>query len=167
MTARTGVLMVCLGNICRSPMAKGVLARMIAERGLDGKLWVDSCGTGSWHVGGGADPRTLAEMAQRGERLEHVARQFDAAADAERFTWILAMDRANVRALGRMGLPRERVRLLREFDPALTGLDESAWEVPDPYYGGQEGFAKMYEMIVASCRGFLDHLEARDRAPIP
>lgn len=158
MTARTGVLMVCLGNICRSPMAKGVLSRMIAERGLAERFWVDSCGTGAWHAGNGADPRTLAEMAQRGEKLEHVARQFHAD-DAAKFTWILAMDRANVRDLGRMGLPRERVRFLREFDPALTGMDEGSWDVPDPYYGGQEGFTRMYEMIVASCRGFLDHIE--------
>lgn len=159
MTDRTGVLMVCLGNICRSPMAKGVLKRMIEERGLAERLWVDSCGTGAWHVGNGADPRTLAEMARRGEALEHVARQFHAGKDPERFGWILAMDRANVRDLGRMGLPRERVRLLREFDPALAGMGEAAWDVPDPYYGGEEGFVRMYEMITAACGGFLDHVE--------
>jgi protein-tyrosine phosphatase len=157
--ARAGVLMVCLGNICRSPMAKGVLARMIAQRGLAARWWVDSCGTGGWHVGHGADPRTSAVMAARGEPLTHVARRFDADADAERFAWILAMDRANVRDLVRMGAPRERVRMLREFDPAIAGAGEALWDVPDPYYGGEEGFTKMYEMITAACAGFLDHVE--------
>lgn len=154
-----GVLMVCLGNICRSPMAKGVLSRMIAQRGLGERWWVDSCGTGAWHVGHGADPRTLVVMAARGEPLTHVARRFDAAADLGRFVWILAMDRANVRDLVRMGAPRERVRMLREFDPGLAGAGEAMWDVPDPYFGGEEGFTRMYEMIEAACRGFLEQVE--------
>lgn len=158
-SVRTGVLMVCLGNICRSPMAKSVMERMIAERGLAARWWVDSCGTGAWHVGHGADPRTMAVMAERGEPLEHVARRFDAGADLERFAWILAMDRANVRDLVRMGAPRERVRMLREFDPALQGAVEDQLDVPDPYFGGEEGFTRMYEMITAACSGFLDHVE--------
>jgi protein-tyrosine phosphatase len=159
---RVGVLMVCLGNICRSPMAKGVLLHLARARRVDHRLDVDSCGTGSWHVGGPADPRTLAVMAAKNIPLAHVARQFSPG-DLDRFDWILAMDRANVRALVRKGAPRERVRMLRAFDPALARADEPALEVPDPYYGGPEGFEHMHAMITAACDGFLDHLAAADR----
>jgi protein-tyrosine phosphatase len=144
-------------------MAKGVLLHLARTRGVADRLHIDSCGTGSWHVGGPADPRTLAVMAAKGIPLDHVARQFAIAPDLGRFDWILAMDRANVRDLVRAGTPRVRVRMLREFDPALAAADEAAWDVPDPYYGGPEGFTRMHEMIHAACDGFLDHLAASGR----
>lgn len=150
---RIGVLFVCLGNICRSPLAKGVFERMARARGDWERLRIDSCGTGGWHVGGGADPRTIAVMEANQTPLTHTARRFDAESDLKAFRWILAMDRANVRELVRMGVPRERIRLLREFDPALAGAEEDRLEVPDPYYGGEEGFQKVYDMVVAACEG--------------
>lgn len=149
MRARAGVLFVCLGNICRSPLAKAVFAEHARRAGVIELLTIDSCGTGGWHAGEGADPRTIAAAASRSIPLEHVARQFDAAKDPERFQWIIAMDRSNVAALTRMGLSPGRASLLRSFG------GEGEAEVPDPYYGGPEGFDRVYEMIDAACPGLL------------
>lgn len=152
-----GVLFVCLGNICRSPAAKGIFQHLVERRGVAGRFRIDSCGTGGWHVGRGADPRTIAVMAQNNVPLTHSARRFAGAPDLDAFHWILAMDRQNVIDLTRMGAPRTRVRMLREFDPALAGRGEAAWEVADPYYGGDSGFQTMFEHLTAACEGFLEH----------
>lgn len=151
----TGVLFVCLGNICRSPLAKGVLTHMVRERGIADRFVIDSCGLGSWHAGGPADPRTLATALKNGVPLEHTARQLEPASDFDRFDWLLAMDLDNVRGLSRSGAPASRVRLLRSFDPLLADAPDEDRQVPDPYYGGDGGFDAMYGMIVRACEGFL------------
>lgn len=152
-----GVLFVCLGNICRSPAAKGIFQHLVKARGVERRFAIDSCGTGGWHVGNGADPRTIAVMAVNRVPLAHAARRFAGADDLDRFHWILAMDLQNVRDLERMGAPRQRVRLLRSFDPALAGLGEDRQQVADPYYGGEEGFQVMFDHLTAACEGFLEH----------
>ena len=149
MSGRVGVLFVCLGNICRSPLAKAVFAEHARRAGVLERLVIDSCGTGGWHAGEGADPRTVAAALSRSIPLEHVARQFDAANDPARFRWIIAMDRSNVAALHRMGLAHGRARLLLGF----AGRGDA--EVPDPYYGGPEGFDRVYDMIDEACPGLL------------
>jgi protein-tyrosine phosphatase len=152
------VLFVCLGNICRSPLAKWVFIDQARGRGVLERFEVDSCGLGGWHEGEGADPRTIAVATRHRVAFEHMARQIRVPRDFERFDLLLAMDRENVRGLRGLGAPMERERLLRSFDPALAGADEHALEVPDPYYGGPEGFERMHAMIVAACAGLLDHL---------
>ncbi len=156
MSERIRVLMVCLGNICRSPLAKAVLLARARERGLADRLGVDSCGTGHWHVGGPADARTIAAAHRHGVACAHTARQFDSRLDPGRFDFILAMDRANQHDLVRMGAPAERVRLLRSFDPALAGRPEHEVEVPDPYTEDDAAFDRVYAMLVPACDGFLD-----------
>ena len=149
------VLFVCLGNICRSPLAEGVLRDLAREAGLEGHLRVDSAGTGAWHVGEAPDPRSRDVARRNGIELDGAARQV-ASSDAELFDWIVAMDRSNLRSLEEMGAGggRARLHLLREFDPLADGDAE----VPDPYYGGEGGFDRVYEMIDRSCRALLDRI---------
>ncbi|QOI99559.1 MAG: low molecular weight phosphotyrosine protein phosphatase [Phycisphaeraceae bacterium] len=163
-TTPGGVLFVCLGNICRSPLARAVLQHKASRRGVDHLLEVDSCGTGGWHAGDGADPRSVAVAARYGVELRHVARRFDPRSDPRRFGFIIAMDRSNIANLERAGLPPGRASLLRAFDPALAGAGPAGLEVPDPYYGGDDGFERVYAMIDTACDGLLDHVLRATRA---
>lgn len=156
----TGVLFVCLGNICRSPMARWVMIDLARERGVLDHLRIDSCGTGDWHSGEPADPRSAACAARHGLSTDHVARQFSVH-DGEQFEHILVMDRSNMRDVLAMGAPKPKVRLLRSFDPTLIDAHERDMEVPDPYYGGEQGFEHMYQMIRRACNGLLDTLPSR------
>jgi protein-tyrosine phosphatase len=150
------VLFVCLGNICRSPMAKWVFADAVRRSGLEGRIEIDSCGTGHWHVGNGADPRAAATGRGKGLDTTHTARQL-CTDDFEEFDLIVVMDRSNERNVLGLGAPREKVRLMRSFDPASDPRDE----VPDPYYGGDSGFEDVYAMLVRAAEGLLEHLRAR------
>ncbi|MCC5822696.1 MAG: low molecular weight phosphotyrosine protein phosphatase [Phycisphaerales bacterium] len=147
----TGVLFVCLGNICRSPLAEGIFLHQARQRDMLDRFRVDSCGTGAWHAGEPADPRSVAVAAKHGIELPSIARQFDPRRDAAEFDWIIAMDRQNQHNLIKAGAPKDRVRLMMSFHP-----DPPVEEVPDPYYGGPDGFDKVYEMLRVACEGILD-----------
>jgi protein-tyrosine phosphatase len=152
------ILFVCMGNICRSPTAEGVMRRLLRDAELD--VEVESAGTGGWHVGEPPDERAAAAAGRRGVTLEGSARQFGPA-DFRRFDLLIAMDRANLRELLALAPDEEaaeKVRLLREFDPASAGDD---LDVPDPYYGGDRGFETVLDMVEAACRGLLAELRAR------
>ena len=151
MSGRAGVLFVCLGNICRSPLAEGIFLHLARERGVLDRFDVDSAGTGAWHVGKPADPRSAAVARRHGVVLPSRARVYDPAGDPERFAWIVAMDRQNEADLLARGAPAERVRLMMGFHP-----DPPCAEVPDPYYGGAEGFEKAYAMLEGACGGLLE-----------
>jgi protein-tyrosine phosphatase len=155
------LLFVCMGNICRSPLAEGVFAHLAHERGVRDQFTIDSCGTGGWHAGELPDPRARATAARYGIHLTHRARQFEPA-DLQRFDLLLAMDRANLRALQAAGASPARARLLREFDPSIPGalLAGDPPEVPDPYYGSGDGFEQVYAMLRGACAGLLDALLA-------
>ncbi|GMV07326.1 MAG: low molecular weight protein-tyrosine-phosphatase [Gemmatimonadota bacterium] len=151
----TSVLFVCLGNICRSPLAEGVFAHLVSEAGLSADFAIDSAGTGAWHVGERPDPRSVAVAESHGVGLPGRARQVTPD-DLRRFDVVVAMDRDNLAELERLSLASggtARLHLLREFDPDADGD-----EVPDPYYGGPSGFEKVYAMVHAACRGLLDEL---------
>lgn len=156
--SRTGVLFVCLGNICRSPLAEGIFLHLARARGLAERFDVDSCGTGAWHVGERADQRSIAVARRHGVELPSIARQLDPASDFDRFHWFIAMDRANVRSILTAGGPRERVRLMRSFDPSLAGREMADLDVPDPYDWHGDGFEDVYQMLLSACRGLLDVL---------
>jgi protein-tyrosine phosphatase len=158
------VLFVCLGNICRSPTAEAVMARLVADAGLSGEIELDSAGTGAWHVGCPPDERATAAAATRGIELRGVARQVRRE-DFERFDLLLAMDaenHRNLRALAPHPEAAAKVRMLREFDPAAA--DAVSLDVPDPYYGGEDGFDHVLELVEAACAGLLAELRARDPA---
>ncbi len=148
---------VCLGNICRSPTAEAVLRGRLLAAGLGPDVVVvDSAGTGGWHVGADADTRSRSEFEARGYRLEHSARRFDPDWFDE-VDLVLAMDSENLRELRRLApdeQARDAVRLLRSFDPAASrDLD-----VPDPYYGGPQGFAHVLDLIEAAVDGVVEHV---------
>jgi protein-tyrosine phosphatase len=154
------ILFVCLGNICRSPSAEGVMRALVSEAGLADRIEIDSAGTGGWHVGSPPDSRSAAAAAARGIDLTGAARQVSAA-DFERFDLLLAMDRANLRELRQIAPgqdARAKVHLLREFDPASAGGVDL--DVPDPYYGGPSGFDDVLDLVQAACAGLLDQLRA-------
>lgn len=157
------VLFVCLGNICRSPLAEGVFTSLLEQEGMADRFRVDSAGTGSWHVGEPPDRRAAAVARRHGIRLTGRARR-TAAEDLDAFDWVIAMDTSNLRALERLGDggATARLHLLREFEPEGDGED---LDVPDPYYGGDDGFQRVYEMIERCCRGLLDHI--RDESSLP
>ena len=141
------ILMVCLGNICRSPLAEGILLAKVNSRGLDIK--VDSAGTGGWHVGQGPDHRALAIANKYGIDIsQQQARQFSFS-DFESFDIIYAMDGSNLSdivSLANSNEDIEKVRLiLNEINP------EDNTPVPDPYYGGDDGFEKVYQLLDAAC----------------
>ena len=154
------ILFVCMGNICRSPTAEGVMRRLLEDEGLD--IEIDSAGTGGWHAGEPPDERATLAARRRGVTLEGAARQVRSE-DFRRFDLLIALDRSNLRELLARAPDEEaaeKVRLLREFDPAAAGdLD-----VPDPYYGGDRGFETVLDLVEASCRGLIDELRAARKA---
>ncbi|MFM2418495.1 MAG: hypothetical protein RL385_3218 [Pseudomonadota bacterium] len=157
--AKVRVCFVCLGNICRSPTAEGVFLSLIARAGLASQIAVDSAGTAAFHVGERPDPRTLAAAARRGYPLPSVARKF-VVADFHAFDLVLAMDRKNWVDLTRLRAPgagSAELHLLRSFEPeAPADLD-----VPDPYYGGADGFERVIDICERACCGLLSELRAR------
>ncbi len=154
------VLFVCLGNICRSPTAEGVMRALVAQAGLEGRVRLDSAGTGAWHVGSPPDARASAAAQSRGIALSGKARQVTET-DFLDFDLLVAMDRSNhsdllAQAPGES--EREKVRLLREFDPASAATGDL--DVPDPYYGAHDGFGEVLDLVRAGCEGLLAEIEA-------
>ena len=151
------VLFVCLGNICRSPTAEGIFRATCQERGLSDQFRIDSAGTAGWHVGKPPDTRAIQAARRRGVDVFMLrARQVEAA-DFEKFDFILAMDESNVEDLIAMRPQGSSAHLHRflEFARSANLLD-----VPDPYYGGDEGFELVLDLITEASEGFLDHLIA-------
>lgn len=148
------LLFVCLGNICRSPLAEGVMRDLVTERGLDDSVHVDSAGTGAWHEGEPPDPRSCEVASRHGVDLSGQRARRVVDDDFQDFDLLLAMDAHNEADLV-VRAPTEaegRVRRLREWDPHGPG------DVPDPYYGGARGFDEVYEMVRRSCEALLDEL---------
>lgn len=149
-------MFVCLGNICRSPLAEGVFRKIVREHGLEDRFEIRSSGTGDWHVGEAAD-RRMRDTARR-FRIDlesHVGAQLQAR-DLEQFDYIFVMDKSNlhdVLFLDRQDRFSGKVRLFREFDP-----EPGDYQVPDPYYGGAEGFQNVYAMVERTARMLLHRL---------
>ena len=161
------VCFVCTGNICRSPTAEAVLRAQASAAGVGSRIVVDSAGLGDWHLGQGADRRSLATLHAAGYELEHRARQFDPAWFATR-DLIVAMDRSHLAALRSLApdsAAASRVVLLRSFDPAVDRHEVGGLEVGDPYYGGPDGFGEVLAQIEAACAGLLQELVARLGVP--
>ncbi|MFK7960044.1 MAG: low molecular weight protein-tyrosine-phosphatase [Phycisphaerales bacterium] len=148
--APIGVLFVCLGNICRSPLAEGVFRHKAARRGAARRFDIDSAGTGGWHAGELADPRMRETAMRRGVTLESRARQI-VDADFDRFHHILCMDDDNLDRVRTAGAPFDRTRLLLDVVP--EGAHRT---VPDPYYGGGGGFELVYALVDLACDRWLE-----------
>ena len=152
------ICFVCLGNICRSPTAEGIFQHLVNERGLQAYFYIDSAGTSAFHVGEPANSKSQKTANQHGVQLNSRARQFDPS-DLEEFDLILAMDHENFDNLQKMdvkGAYSGKIFLMREFDP-----QPGTKAVPDPYYGGMDGFQEVYDILYRSCKNLLDRLEER------
>ena len=151
------ILFVCLGNICRSPTAEAVFRAIAARELADFELTIDSAGTAGYHMGEPPDRRTREAAARRGYDLSDLRARMVEPEDFERFDLILAMDRQNLRTLERRApvQVRERIRLFLEYAP-----EAGETEVPDPYYGGANGFEHVLDLIEAASRGLCDALRS-------
>lgn len=148
------VLFVCLGNICRSPLAEAIFKHKVKERGLDQHIVADSCGTANYHVGDKPDPRTIANAIKNGVSIDHCGRQL-CVDDFDNFDYILAMDNSNIRNIMRITSNKswhQKIQLMRDYDPQGKG------EVPDPYYGGEKGFQEVFDILNRTTDSFLDRL---------
>lgn len=152
------VLFVCLGNICRSPTAEGVFRRMIEQAGLQASVRIDSAGVAPWQVGRPPDPRAVAAARRRGIELSSLRARQVTASDFETFDYLIAMDRENLADLRAASPPHraDRLHLLLAFTAAGAGSD-----VPDPFYGGADGFEAVFDLIEDGARGLFEHI--RDR----
>ncbi|MEM7435633.1 MAG: low molecular weight protein-tyrosine-phosphatase [Myxococcota bacterium] len=153
------ICFVCLGNICRSPTAEAAMRHLVDSEGLAHAFHLDSAGTGAWHEGEPPDRRATATAKRRGVTLEGRARRFDRE-DFSRFDYVIAMDQNNYRHLQELApteSDRRRVVLFRDFDPD----GPRGAEVPDPYYGGQDGFEHVLDVCLSAARGLLHHVRKK------
>jgi protein-tyrosine phosphatase len=151
------LLFVCLGNICRSPAAENIMNHLVEQAGLTDKILCDSAGTSNYHIGAPPDRRMTAAAAMRGITIKGKARQFKAS-DFEEFDLILAMDKENyfdLLAIDEQAIYRDKVKLMCDF-----ATRHQVKEVPDPYYGGREGFEKVIDLLLDSCEGLLNHIQS-------
>jgi protein-tyrosine phosphatase len=151
------ICFVCLGNICRSPTAEGVMRHLVGEAKLAERILIDSAGTGDWHIGQPPDERAQFAASRRGYELAALRGRQIAATDFERFDLLIAMDDKNVAALREVcpAEQRDKIRLLMEFVPATDGRWDGAREIADPYFGGAEGFEQVLDQCEAACRGLI------------
>ncbi|WP_293336599.1 low molecular weight protein-tyrosine-phosphatase [Microcoleus sp. CAWBG58] len=152
----TKLLFVCLGNICRSPSAENIMNHLIKQAGLSDRITCDSAGTGGYHIGSPPDNRMALAARKRKIELLGEARQFNRK-DFENFDLILAMDRDNYRnilAVDTAGKYKDKVRLMCEFCRS-----HDLKEVPDPYYGGPEGFDRVIDLLLDACEGLLEYVK--------
>jgi protein-tyrosine phosphatase len=159
MSKITEISFVCLGNICRSPLAQGVFQDLVNREKLDQKIFISSSGTGNWHIGNLPDERMRQTAQSKGIKLESRAQQFQSK-DFNRFNLVLAMDHSNLVRLSEIApstLQKNKLMLFRSFDPE-SNEDQ---DVPDPYYGGTKGFEEVYSMVKRTCPPLLDYIKSR------
>ncbi|WP_339696209.1 low molecular weight protein-tyrosine-phosphatase [uncultured Roseivirga sp.] len=152
--SKVKVLFVCLGNICRSPLAEGIFKKKVEEKGLADRFVIDSCGTSNYHIGEQPDRRTIKNALANGVRLNHQGRQFTVQ-DFNDFDYIVAMDSSNVQNIEKLrpvGSDKQ-IMLMRSFDEA--GLNK---DVPDPYYGVENGFQEVFDILDRSIEGLVNHV---------
>ncbi|MEM9674936.1 MAG: low molecular weight protein-tyrosine-phosphatase [Bacteroidota bacterium] len=150
------VLFVCLGNICRSPMAESIFDGLVERAGLVGKIETDSAGTSNYHIGELPDPRTLEIVAKYGLESNSRGRQLTKA-DFDQFDYIIVMDQSNFADSKRLmtaDSSQAKLFLMRDFDDQPTEKD-----VPDPYWSGKDGFEQIYQILLRSCQNFLTYLQ--------
>lgn len=156
---RIRILFICLGNICRSPAAHAVMQQKVEEAGLSHLFMIDSAGIGPWHVGQLPDNRMRKHGAHRGYQVDHIARQFNPAFDFDAFDYIVVMDEENYSNLTRRARnAAEKAKVVKMAD--YFTKHKNATSVPDPYYGGEEGFDLALDLIEDGCEGLIKTIAA-------
>jgi protein-tyrosine phosphatase len=156
------ILFVCLGNICRSPLAEAIFKHKIKERNLQDHVDVTSCGTANYHVGDSPDPRTIKNALKNGVVIDHLGRQLSAQ-DLESYDFIIAMDKSNHSNILKLENAKDhshKIKLMRSFD-----LNPAGEEVPDPYYGDEAGFQNVFDILSHSVDSFIQFLEKEHLKP--
>ena len=154
---KKNILFVCLGNICRSPSAEAVFKHLVEKKGEEGNFFIDSAGTSAWHAGEKADARMRRHAKKRGIELTSISRQF-VAEDFDRFDYIIAMDRENMDEMKRMARNKndlDKLHMMTDFSQKFN-----YHEIPDPYYGGDEGFELVLDLLEDANKGLLDHIKS-------
>lgn len=156
------VLFVCMGNICRSPTAHGVMDHLVAERGLTDEIEVESAGTHAYHVGEQSDPRSRAKAQEKGVDMEYIRAQKISINDYDYYDYILAMDSDNLELIDYYAPENysAKISLFLEFAMQAGATDRSI--VPDPYYGGEDGFEDVFQLVDMGCNALLDHIQRTD-----
>lgn len=149
---RISILFVCMGNICRSPLAEGIFTHLVEEAGLGARFSIDSAGTGGWHIGDGPDPRSVATAANHGIDISGQRARRIKSEDFGEFDLVVAMDAANVSELRRVAPRASNISL---FGDIALGTGEN---IPDPYFGGADGFELVYARLLTGCRKLLAEL---------
>jgi protein-tyrosine phosphatase len=158
------VVFVCMGNICRSPTAEAVFRRYVENAGLAGHILIDSAGTHDYHIGDAPDLRAQRAAQQRGYDMSSLRGRQVGEVDFHRFDYVLAMDKANLAILQRLAPPAgdAQVRLFLEY-----ARHHGEREVPDPYYGGPDGFERVLDMVEDASEGLLQHIRQRHFLQFP
>ena len=152
------ILFVCLGNICRSPLAEAIFKHKIKQRDFAQHYASDSCGTSNYHIGGTPDSRTIANALKNGVTMDHLGRQL-CAKDLEEYDYVLAMDNSNYQNILKLANGQHysgKVALMRSYDPVGKG-----GEVPDPYYGGESHFQEVFDILDRTMDNFIQHLNEK------
>ena len=157
---KKSVLFVCLGNICRSPTAHAVFQSMVNKIGLSNEIYVDGAGTGDWHLGHAPDRRSAATSALRGYDMSALRSRLVTIEDFTEFDYIIAMDADNLRNLRNMCPPGAKAKLQLLLDYSRKPEYDVVSEVPDPYYGGEDGFPHVLDLIEDASVALLDHIKA-------
>jgi protein-tyrosine phosphatase len=147
------ILFVCLGNICRSPSAEAVFTSLVEKEGMSGKIEIDSAGTGAWHAGEPADARMQKHARKRGYNLTSIARKFDPNSDFDQFDHIIGMDDDNIRDLKALARNESDLSKIRKMTDFSNLYNYSV--IPDPYYGGEEGFELVLDLLEDASEGLL------------
>jgi protein-tyrosine phosphatase len=158
------VLFVCLGNICRSPTADGIFRKLVSREKLERAITVDSAGTSEWHLGKMPDGRTIAAAKKRGYDLSVLRARQVSAADFDEFDYVLAMDNSNLRDLQKIKPQHYEGHLGLFLD---FGSNKNYREVPDPYYGGEDGFELVLDLVEEAAKGLLAHIRQKVEATAP
>ncbi|RVU84738.1 low molecular weight phosphotyrosine protein phosphatase [Leucothrix sargassi] len=156
--SKINVLFVCMGNICRSPTAHGIFEDLVKQQGLADQIHVDSAGTHAYHIGESPDERSQATAKAHGYDLSKQRARKVERPDLDAFDYVLAMDKPNQYSLNKLASSqeqRERIHLFMDF-----AAERSESEVPDPYYGGEQGFEKVLKMVEVASQGLLDHIKS-------
>ena len=151
------VLFVCMGNICRSPAAEGIMKHLVSSQNLDNKIFVDSAGTIGYHAGEPADSRMIEHAAGRGYNLTSISRKFNPRTDFDNFDYIVTMDDDNyedIKSLDRKKLYGDKLFKMTDFSKSIH-----VSEVPDPFYSGSDGFERVLDILEDACKGLLDKVK--------